>query len=1107
MFGGISVVSLEYMIEKQFFNWLATKESKSHVGGLKSAFKKIQDYCAKNRVLIKPLAETVNSESIKHVMKVISKTPASEFTRKEKNIARFVLVYYRSFLSSNEKELEILIKNAEKGKRDQQYKKVDFNIDQGLNITNSKPIEFYYFDDKNSDFTTWQELYCRVVETMWEDYPHIFDELLYNSDDADKNPIDFKYITYKWQMENPADIGNFFCINVPYKVEEIIERIRIILKMCNVDYDKLEIIYSKKGEPDQENMTTVENIEIVEKKKDFVIKMVNSEKVPNEDIKVKIDKKEKSKDQDDLSKESVKVKGYIKTYTIDLSKTINPSIGVGLDKKRPVSFIYRNKEYKDFTTWSELYKNLSKVLWDKYGFFITCSLKNSYNSSGLTLENIFDTKGRSAYSLIQKLQSVIDLCSIPHERLILKYMDASEDEIEQIERRVKEEENEFFEMNLGEIANLETLDPVNFRYFDEVYENFKIWKDMYVKIFRVLWDDYCHILDEYIGKAPFEDDLRISFVKAINKEKLAAPEYIGNNVFIETDYSDGAMLKNVRTVFKLCKVDFENLVIGCRPKKKRDSEIEKIEKKSIPLEEKSGEYSEEKRIDFSKIPDIGNSVPTRLVYKNIELGNFDSWVELYVGICKELYRNYGFLIAEWVGESFSGNSDMGMDLVAANGLGRLKSPRVITDNLMNNLFVETAYSNRQLVRRIRQVLDICCVEYEDVEIFYKERKFEPQEEKRQEKSPFEIPQGMIRDDKVLLDFTNIPNLIGTVPLVIDFDGRSSENFTNWEELYKETLKILWDKYGFFIKPAMSENSECLTLSNVSITEELTPNELADKLRLLLNMYSIKYKDFKVYYRSGNVNDFSNDLAKREVLEVNFSNLGSFEHTIPLKFRYYGKENSSFSDWQGCYVELFKIIWSSHKHALEEYIGKTILRSIDICPVDITDSEHKDKMETPKCISPDIFVETNFSPYEILKRVRQLIKICNIREDKVTIYYERFSEEEFKEIQKFAQKDENTEDQNRRLTFYMWLVNEKKFEEKIAKNYMIAMDEAEEYAKFNEIGNGKIYGNKKSEECRNTLEELFLDENFRRFNEENHHKHMAASRQYLDFISKTGYDIV
>lgn len=1085
MFGGISVVNLEYMIEKQFFNWLSTKENKSQIGELSLAFKKIQEYCVKNRILVKPLIETVNTESIKHVMKVISKTPSSEFTRKEKNMARFVLAYYRSFLSNNEKELEILKKSVKNEKRDSQYGKVDFTKDQGLNINNSKPVEFLYFGEKNNDFTTWQELYCRVVQIMWEDYPHVFDELLYNSDDAKKNPIDFKYITYKWQMENPALIGNFFCVNVPYKVEEIVEKIGKILKICNVDLDKLEIVFEKKGEYD-----SVETVDKVEKNTD------------SPDIET---------DNRPLIEEKSEKKGYKKIYSIDLSKILNPSMGISLDKKRPVSFIYRNVEYTDFGSWSEFYKNISKILWDKYGFFITCSLKNSKNTSGLTFENIFDTKGRSAYALIQKLQSLIDLCSIPHERLILKYADVDADEVidSEISDTDEADQNEFFEMSLEEITTLDLINPVNFRYFDEIYGDFQTWKAMYIKLFRVLWDDYKHILDEYIGKAPFEDDLRISFVRAVNKNKLTAPEYIGNNVFIETDYSNGALLKNVRTIFKLCKVDFENLVIGCRMKKNKKHEIDS-KKKEKKFSDGTGtdEYSKEKKIDFSKIPDIGNTVPTRIKYKDMELGGFSDWPDLYVAICKELYRNYGFLIAEWAGESFSGNTDMGVDLVGANGLGRLKSPKVITDNLMNNLFVETAYSNRQLVRRIRQVLDICYVEYSDVEIYYKEKKVLPKREYSRVRESIEIPQGMIRDDKIALDFVNIPDLNETTPLVINFSGRSNDNFTNWEEMYRETLRILWEKYGFFIKPSLSENFESLTLENVSITEELTPNELVDKIGILLNMYSIKYKDFKIFYRDNKENSMlTGARAEREILEINLSNIGHLAYTIPLKFRYFEKENTSFCDWKGFYVELFKLIWNSHRHALEEYIGKSLLGVIDECPIDITDSEHKNNMISPRCISPDIFIETDYSSYEILKRVRELVKICNIREDKLTIYYERFSVEEFMEIQKIAQRGRKNDDENRRLSFYMWLINEKKIEEKIAKNYMIAIDEAEQYAKSHEIGNGKIYSNGEDDECKNTLEELFTNDDFKRFNEENHHKHMAASRQYLDFIRKNRNEIL
>ena len=85
--------------------------------------------------------------------------------------------------------------------------------------------------------------------------------------------------------------------------------------------------------------------------------------------------------------------------------------------------------------------------------------------------------------------------------------------------------------------------------------------------------------------------------------------------------------------------------------------------------------------------------------------------------------------------------------------------------------------------------------------------------------------------------------------------------------------------------------------------------------------------------------------------------------------------------------------------------------------------------------------------------------------------------------------------------------QKRFEKKIAKNYMIAIDEAEKYVKTHRIGSGKIYGNEKLEECEKTITLLFNDDNFKKLNEKNHHKHMAASKQYLNFINQDTSNLI
>lgn len=85
-------------------------------------------------------------------------------------------------------------------------------------------------------------------------------------------------------------------------------------------------------------------------------------------------------------------------------------------------------------------------------------------------------------------------------------------------------------------------------------------------------------------------------------------------------------------------------------------------------------------------------------------------------LCKELYKDYGFLIAEWIGESFSGNAELWIDLLEEKNINKMRYPEIITENTANNLYVETNYSDDEIVKRVRQVLDICCVDYKNIAI-------------------------------------------------------------------------------------------------------------------------------------------------------------------------------------------------------------------------------------------------------------------------------------------------------------------------------------------------------------------------------------------------------
>lgn len=43
-------------------------------------------------------------------------------------------------------------------------------------------------------------MYVEIITKLWKNYPHIFDELIFNSHNLEENPINFRYITYKWQL-------------------------------------------------------------------------------------------------------------------------------------------------------------------------------------------------------------------------------------------------------------------------------------------------------------------------------------------------------------------------------------------------------------------------------------------------------------------------------------------------------------------------------------------------------------------------------------------------------------------------------------------------------------------------------------------------------------------------------------------------------------------------------------------------------------------------------------------------------------------------------------------------------------------------------------------
>lgn len=120
-----------------------------------------------------------------------------------------------------------------------------------------------------------------------------------------------------------------------------------------------------------------------------------------------------------------------------------------------------------------------------------------------------------------------------------------------------------------------------------------------------------------------------------------------------------------------------------------------------------------------------------------------------------------------------------------------------------------------------------------------------------------------------------------------------------------------------------------------------------------------------------------------ILQINFSDIANVSFTKPLKLIYNENVYTDFSNWSQLYVKLLSLLYNDFDNTISSLIGKNIYGNgrmeISISP---------DGMIAPKEFSNNMFVETNISATDTVKKISYLLDICKINRESVLIYYQK-----------------------------------------------------------------------------------------------------------------------
>lgn len=124
-------------------------------------------------------------------------------------------------------------------------------------------------------------------------------------------------------------------------------------------------------------------------------------------------------------------------------------------------------------------------------------------------------------------------------------------------------------------------------------------------------------------------------------------------------------------------------------------------------------------VDFNKLPDLSYTTPLSVSYFGEAKAGFTSWSNVYLALVAWLYEDYDHILK--AGMSFTQNGSGRIDLGTRHMSIQMRNPkRLPLEN--TELYLECNISATYIGAKIKRLLDICNVDYENVIIKYQREK-------------------------------------------------------------------------------------------------------------------------------------------------------------------------------------------------------------------------------------------------------------------------------------------------------------------------------------------------------------------------------------------------
>lgn len=277
--------------QEQFTAWLSCRLSPAQMSEIYITYYDIDKYFQEEKILETPVLETMDLNKIELIKKMIMTNEKFRFIHKAK-VEKYLkaIGYYHEWLSECCKKSETFKMSIEKEEKNNvktfETEEKSLNVDEQLECTKesdgiklvkfgagesypfTKVEYFEYFGKRHDNVGSWEKLYVEVLQCLVEDYPDEINNLEGKSLGSGTR-IDIGNWEYSLSMTAPRMFETNLYAETNLNATNILDKIKHLLDLCQIDTKNLVIAYSIKDDQNKEEVSKdkLEKLEANESKR------------------------------------------------------------------------------------------------------------------------------------------------------------------------------------------------------------------------------------------------------------------------------------------------------------------------------------------------------------------------------------------------------------------------------------------------------------------------------------------------------------------------------------------------------------------------------------------------------------------------------------------------------------------------------------------------------------------------------------------------------------------------------------------------------------------------------------------------------------------------